>query len=263
MLGGRSRLRTLPLGLLLFQLHVEQAAGGALERAMVGKSTIVDLTHAVSEHGGSPSGHERPKHEGQDDEDRDAGSQRVPASGDLGTHLEAPVADARGQATVARIPARELLVHAVTVDIAGRVAGNPDYRATVEDLQAWEQRHGRIPRGSVVLLHTGWARRWNDRTRYLNLDGRGIPHVPGFSPAAMAFLANQREVRGVGLDAFIPQTSPGSAGDGVRPLHLTGKWRLVNLTNLDLLPAKGAKLVIAPLRLEAESAPARVIAILP
>jgi kynurenine formamidase len=37
----------------------------------------------------------------------------------------------------------------------------------------------------------------------------------------------------------------------------------VNLTNLDRLPAKGTKLVIAPLRLEAGSAPTRVIAILP
>jgi kynurenine formamidase len=37
----------------------------------------------------------------------------------------------------------------------------------------------------------------------------------------------------------------------------------VNLTNLDRLPSKGAKLVIAPLRLEAGSAPVRVFAILP
>jgi kynurenine formamidase len=49
----------------------------------------------------------------------------------------------------------------------------------------------------------------------------------------------------------------------MRPPLQTGKWQLVNLANLDRLPAKGTKLVIAPLRIEAGSAPARVIAILP
>jgi kynurenine formamidase len=42
-----------------------------------------------------------------------------------------------------------------------------------------------------------------------------------------------------------------------------GVWQLENLVNLDQLPAKGATLVVAPLRIEAGAAPARVIAILP
>jgi kynurenine formamidase len=42
-----------------------------------------------------------------------------------------------------------------------------------------------------------------------------------------------------------------------------GVWQLENLVNLDRLPAKGSKLVVAPLRIEATIAPARVIAILP
>jgi len=42
-----------------------------------------------------------------------------------------------------------------------------------------------------------------------------------------------------------------------------GKHRIEILTNLDRLPMKGAELVIASLRVEAASAPARVIAILP
>jgi kynurenine formamidase len=74
---------------------------------------------------------------------------------------------------------------------------------------------------------------------------------------------NDRQVRGVGLDAFAPDTLPG-AGGGV-PVSIVpfGAWQIENLTNLDRLPIKGAKLIVAPLRLEAASAPARVIGILP
>jgi len=73
----------------------------------------------------------------------------------------------------------------------------------------------------------------------------------------------EREIRGVGLDAFSREVTPGNPGEEARALLHAGKWQLVNLTNLDQLPAKGAKLVIAPLRIETGSAPARVIAILP
>jgi kynurenine formamidase len=134
---------------------------------------------------------------------------------------------------------------------------------TADDLRAWERRNGRISKESVVLLHTGWSRRWGDPVRYLNLDAQGVPRVPGFSLAALNFLVSERGVRGVGLDAFFPNGTPGSRDEEARALPHAGKWQLVNLTNLNLLPAKGAKLVIAPLRLEAGSAPVRVIAILP
>lgn len=261
--GRRSRRRALWLAVLLLQLQAEQAAAGALERAMLGKSTVVDLTHALSEYAVSPPGQERLRQEASVDEERSTPAQRFSPSTDRGTHLETPTAGVTGKPTVAQIPARELLVHAVVVDIAPKVVQTVDYRVTVEDLRTWERRNGRIPKGSAVLLHTGWARRWNDPARYLNLDAQGVPHVPGFSPAALAFLVSQREIRGIGLDASALEMPAGSAGDEGRPLLRAGKWQLVNLTNLDRLPAKGVKLVIAPLRLETGSAPARVFAILP
>lgn len=258
-------MQALPLALLLISLQVEEAAAGALERAMLGKSQVVDLTNVQSEVP-SPSGsHEGGRPEAPREGERSNAAPRVTPAGELVTRLYLPASLVKGKPTVARFPARELLALAVVVDIAARVAGAADYRLAVEDLQAWERRNGRIPKGSVVLLHTGWARRWSDPARYLNLDPQGVPRVPGFSPGAIAFLLGERDIRGVGLDAWIPEEAPGIPGgeDGTRPLLYAGKWQLVNLTNLDRLPAKGAKLVVAPLRLDAGSAPARVIAILP
>jgi kynurenine formamidase len=257
----------------LISLQVTQAAAGALERAMLGKSQVVDLTHAMDER--SPSlpaappqgpplaGLEHPRSEEPAGEERPGALSGASVPADLTTHLDLPVTVEKGAPTVAEIPVRDLLVHAVLVDVTAKVAKRDDYRVTVEDLQAWERRNGRIPKLSVVLLRTGWSRRWEDPMRYLNLDAQGVPRVPGFSVAALRFLVGEREIRGVGLDAFSPEVIAGSSGEEARALLHSGKWQLVNLTNLDQLPAKGAKLVIAPLRIETGSAPARVIAILP
>jgi len=262
--SDRALALLLAVVLLLFQ--AEQAAGGALERAMLGKSQIVDLTHTVGERGAFLSvSQERTRPDASGEGELSSNSQRLPSSGELGTHLYLPAKVLKGKPTVAKMLARDLLAHAVVVDIAARVAASADYRATVEDLQAWERRNGRIPKRSVVLFHTGWARRWNDPARYLNLDAQGVARVPGISPGAVAFLISEREIRGVGLDSYVPEVVPEPHGgeDGTRHLLYAGKWQLANLTNLDRLPSKGTKLVIAPLRLDAGSAPARVIAILP
>lgn len=261
----RGRVRVLSLALLLLPLQAEKAAAGALERAMLGKSAVVDLTHALNDRPPSLPGQERPRPEGPPEVDRTNAGPHIPALESLATHLDLPASIVKGKPTVAQIPARELLALAVVVDIVARVELAVDYRLTADDIRRWEQRNGRIPKGSMVLLHTGWARRWSDPARYLNLDPQGEPRVPGFSPGAIAFLVKERDIRGVGLDSWVSEGASGGTGEdgGARSLLQAGKWQLVNLTNLDRLPAKGAKLVIAPLRLDAGSAPARVIAILP
>ena len=225
---------------------------------MLGRATIVDLTHTVSDPS-VPSERSQPVAAG------DAERQSQAANGsmaDLGTRLNAGGALSKENGSVARIPSRELLVSAVVVNVAPRVTQSPGYRVTVEDLQAWERQNGRIPKRSAVLLNTGWARRWADPARYLNRSPQGAPQVPGFAPAAMAFLVGQRQVRGLGMDVFIPDEPTAGAGEAAPPLAAV-VWHIENLVNLDRLPARGAKLVVAPLRVEAASAPARVIAILP
>ncbi len=259
-------MQALPLALLLLFLQAGPAAAGAWERALLGKSQVVDLTQAQTEPAPSGRVQERARPEGPAEGEGNNSAQGIPPAGVLVTHLDLPSSVLKGKPTLAQIPARDLLAYAVMVDVALRVAHAADYRVTADDLQAWERRNGRIPKGSMVLLYTGWARRWSgsDPARYLNLDPQGVPRVPGISEGAIAFLLTERDIRGVGLDAWVPEAAPGvPGGDGTRALLSAGKWRLVNLTNLDRLPVKGVKLVIAPLRVDAGSAPARVIAILP
>ncbi len=247
---ARGRVWALVLAMLL-PVRVEQAAAGALERAMLGKATVVDLSHRI----GAALDPRSPEHQ---EADRPGEANRVAAM--LATHLDSPSALLKAKPTVAAIPVRELFVQAVLIDATAEVARSPEYRLGVKDLRAWERQNGRVPKQSMVLLYTGWARRWPDPAQYVNLDAQGVPRVPGFSGAALAFLALQRDVWGVGLDAFVPETGN---GEGAQVLLRADKYRIENLANLEKLPAKGVKLVIAPLRLEAASAPVRVIAILP
>ena len=250
------------LVLVLILGQAQPALAGALERAMLGKAVIVDLTHVMEDRTLSPTGPERSRQE-PGEASRPVPGPRATLPGDLATHLVVPTGGAKSKPSVADISPRELLVQAVVLDIAAKVIQGADYRASVEDVQSWERRNGRIPMQAMVLLNTGWSKRWSDPPRYLNLDPQGVARVPGFSAAALAFLVNDREVRGVGLDAFTPEGSQAGGGDDARVVLLAGKFQLENLTNLDRLPAKGVKLMILPLRVEGGSAPARVLAILP
>lgn len=227
----------LPIGLaavVLLHGQAGSALAGALERAMLGKSTVVELS--------------RPLHETALESGASAGSDAAPI-----TRLYAPLGAPAGRRTVAQIPARELLLQAVVIDIRTRVAADAGYGVGVKDLRTWERTHGRIPRRSMVLLRTGLDSIGGN-------EGRPA-HLPGFQPEALAFLLEQREIRGVGQDARLPE--PAAGGVGASPAGRDGPVQVENLTNLDRLPPKGAKLVVAPLRMTGESAPARVFAILP
>jgi hypothetical protein len=140
----------------LLPLPVRSVEAGALERAMLGKSAIVDLTHPA-EH--SPKTPEQLRPETPGEGNRQDHTGRGPAEGEFETRLRAPGAARQGKRTVAQIPFRELLVPAVVVDVTQQVLQVPEYQATAEDLRVWERKNGRIPKQSAVLLRTGWAQR--------------------------------------------------------------------------------------------------------
>ena len=72
----------------------------------------------------------------------------------------------------------------VLVDVSAKAAKDPDYRVTPQDLEAEEKARGAIARGALVILRTGWAKRWNDRKAYFGDDTPGDAshlHFPGLS----------------------------------------------------------------------------------
>jgi len=187
-----------------------------------------------------------------------------------GTHFDAPIHWVTGKDLAANacdtIPAQRFIGPACVIDVTRDVERNPDFLLTPERIEAWENDHGRIPRGAWVLLRTGWSRR-TDADSFINAGADG-PHSPGFDVRASKMLAEERDVLGVGVETI--GTDAGQAGTFTPPfpnhtiMHGAGKFGLASLCNLDRLPPTGAIVIAAPLKIvNGSGSPLRVIAIAP
>lgn len=186
-----------------------------------------------------------------------------------GTHLDAPIHFAEGRRAVDALPVDQLIGPAAVVDVAAACARDADYEVSVDDLRAWEARHGRLPDGVVLLLHTGFGARWPDVARYLGTAERGADavaklHFPGLHPDAARWLVRERDVRAVGLDtASIDHGQSTLYGSHVA-LFERDIPAMENVANLHLLPPVGAWIVALPMKIgEGSGAPLRVAAWLP
>jgi kynurenine formamidase len=185
-----------------------------------------------------------------------------------GTHFDAPVHWITGrdlpESATDSIPPWKFLAPACVVDCSREASEDPDFLLTESDLLAWERRHGRIPSGSWVLMRTDWSKR-SDPSAYQNFDESG-QHTPGPDLSAVRFLVEERRVIGFGSETI--GTDAGQAAHFRPPypchtlMHGAGRFGLQCLTNLDRLPAKGALLVAAPLKiLHGSGSPLRVLAL--
>jgi kynurenine formamidase len=184
-----------------------------------------------------------------------------------GTHMDAPIHFAEGKHTADEVPVQQLIGPAAVIDVRTQAAQNADYRVTVDDLKAWEGKHGRLPTGAIVLMFSGWGSRWPDKKQYLGTDQPGDVdhlHFPGFSREAAKFLVSQREIDAIGVDT--PSMDYGQSKDFIVHQIITeaDKPGLENVANLDKLPAKGATLIALPMKIaKGSGGPARIIAVLP
>ena len=189
---------------------------------------------------------------------------RVAIGEHSGTHLNAAASFCAGGLSVDRYAADSLVVPAVVLDVCAAAVADPDYAATGDDLTAWEDLHGMVPDGCVVLLHTGWASRWNDPAAFLNRDTDGVMHFPGFAPTLADTLLEQRHVAGIGIDTH---GVDGGRDDRFRVnTRVLARSALVleNLANLDCLPPSGATIAIGILRLhDGSGSPAAILAFVP
>lgn len=183
-----------------------------------------------------------------------------------GTHFDAPVHWVTGKDLPENrcdtIPPERFVGPACVIDVSADVADDPDFVLTPERILSWEEAHGPIPAGAWVLLRTDWSRR-TDPEAFLNMADDG-PHSPGFRKDASELLV-ERDVLGVGVETV--GTDAGQAGGFDPPfpnhsvMHGAGKFGLASLVNLDRLPATGAVVVAAPLKIvDGSGSPVRVLA---
>jgi kynurenine formamidase len=186
-----------------------------------------------------------------------------------GTHLDAPIhwATGREQDDVSQIPPARLIGPAVVIDHTDQAAADPDHLLTVEDVEAFEAEHGRLPDGGWLLFRTGWDARAADEAAFLNADDTG-PHTPGVDVACARWLAEERAILGLGVETVGIDAGAAHSFDPPFPLHAfllgAGRYGLTQLANLDRLPPTGALVIAAPLKIVGGSgSPTRVLALVP
>lgn len=97
----------------------------------------------------------------------------------------------------------------------GLEACTPGYEITPDDLErAARDQHVDIAPGDVVLIRSGWARRWDDREAYVGFDSG----VPGPGEAGARWLA-ARGPRAVGADSIAFERLAPGAGHALLPAH--------------------------------------------
>lgn len=185
-----------------------------------------------------------------------------------GTHLDAPIHWITGRhlsrVTCDSIPPARFIGPACVIDVTGEVAGNVDFLLEPRHILAWHEQHGEIPAGAWVLVRTGWSKR-HDAASYLNEDTDG-PHSPGISRQAAELLAARSELLGVGVETADLDAGQAARFDPPYPchhvLHGAGKLGLAGLCNLDQLPATGAVVIAAPLKIiNGSGSPVRALAL--
>jgi kynurenine formamidase len=171
----------------------------------------------------------------------------------IGTHVDAPGHFTAGGRLAPQLHLSELITPAVVIDIAARAARNPDTVVTVDDVRAFERRHGRIPRDAAVLMYSGWGAKVGDPAAYRGADAAGTLHFPGFGPDACEWLLRHRGIRSLGVDTL--SIDPGNSTTFDTHLVLTGadRYGVENLANLDRIPPRGATVVVGLIPYEAGS----------
>lgn len=187
--------------------------------------------------------------------------------GQWGTHVDPPAHFSEGGRTLDEIGLKEMILPLVVIDIHARAAEDPDTVVTMDDVEAWESRHGPVPEGAFVALRTDWSTKWPDAAAMRNEDEKGTAHYPGWSLEVLKYLYEERKVTATGHETT--DTDPGlstSKGDYSLETYVlkSNHYQVELLANLDRVPEAGGLVVVSfPKPKGGSGFPARVFAILP
>ncbi|CAC5364811.1 unnamed protein product [Mytilus coruscus] len=186
-----------------------------------------------------------------------------------GTHIDAPSHFYRGRLRMHQIPLTKLYGPGVILDVKKQVSRNPGYKVRISDIRRWETYHGRIPNGAMVLMSSGWYRRYPDPYKVYstnNISDFKSYRFPSFDFNALNFLANQRSVHAVGSDSpsIYRGTSTQPDFSGFVVLFKRNIPVVLSVANVDRLPNFGSTVFLPAINIyDGSGAPVRVFATVP
>ena len=169
-----------------------------------------------------------------------------------GTHLDAPQHFAADGLPTDKVPLEKLIGNAVVIDISEKAAADRNYRLSAEDVRSFEEHHGRINPGDIVLLRADWDQFWPDANAYLGDDTPGDAsklQFPSYGEDAARLLVEEREVAILGVDTA--STDYGKSENFIvhRIAAAHSVSNLENLVNLNQLPPIGAVVFAVPMKI--------------
>lgn len=174
----------------------------------------------------------------------------------IGTQLDPPAHWSATGATISDLPPTYAVRPLVVVDVSAKVAANAGYQATVDDVRAWERRHGRVPEGAVVMFRSDWSKRWGDRERFT------ARPFPGVTLDALKFLHLERHILFHGHEPLDTDDTPTFEAEAWLLRHDYAQAE--GVANLDQVPEAGALVAIGYAKPEGGTGGlARYIAIVP
>jgi kynurenine formamidase len=185
-----------------------------------------------------------------------------------GTHLDAPIHFSEGGRTVAEIPLEQLLGRGIVIDMSEAASRDPDALLDLATVTSWEERHGPIAEGTIVILRTGWGRRWPDGAKaYLGDDTPGDAsnlHFPGYGEEAARFLVEERRVGALGIDTASIDHGPSKDFRVHRIAAARNVVGLENVARAEELPEKDFWIAALPIKIgKGSGGPVRIVALLP
>ncbi len=151
-----------------------------------------------------------------------------------GTHVDAPVhflndAPPEAHVTIERVPLGKLMGRGVHIDCRGTQAGQYVSKGYIRE---WEDHHGSLKSGDIVLFDFGWSAKWALRPNHQAY----IENWPGIGMDAAEYLLS-KQAAALGVDTLSPDPPEALR---TRPIHtvVLEKQMLIveNLCNLDQLP---------------------------
>ena len=124
----------------------------------------------------------------------------------LGTQLDPPAHWAPEYPALDELPATYAIRPLAVISIVEQLRSNPNYALQVADIEAWEQKHGRIPEGSVVFVRSDWSKAWPDPKLAT------LKEFPGVGLEALKFLHNERKILFHGHEPLDTGFDPESRG---------------------------------------------------
>jgi kynurenine formamidase len=203
-----------------------------------------------------------------------------------GTHIDAPYHFHQTGITLDQIPLDDLIdVPGVMIDVYdkvhiyknGKLSLIQNYAMTREDIIEWERVNGAIPPRALVLLRSGWGRRWPDSVEYQGLEVNSTTpappnapskldfdaklNSPGFDASAAQYLTTERQVLGVGIDTLNIDIGSSKSFPAHVIFAARGAYMIENAANLHLLPPTGFNLWAIPFKIDkGTGAPIRLMA---